>query len=296
MVRRSTWLGTSAILALCVWTLGGTALGSLYTFEDVSTGTLNGQDNWAYYPAYPSNGFVVQDGTGTNTSQVAKSVSSRPAFAIRPNDANFSFAPHSSTETAAVFQYDIQARTTDTVSTYFGCAHDADGSGSINTVNERGPAFGIIKGASSAYGFAIQHLGNSVGDSVVENFATWTAAERAALDGDWLTLRMSVDFTANGGNGAAQLSYMNLTDGETAFSDIGSPVNLGLTTRYTGTYAALANPANWDTMAIARGNDTGMAVDNLMPNLDSIAVPEPSSSVIFGLALLGLIGCRRRRR
>lgn len=261
-----------------------------YTFEGLSNGNIIGQDNWEGYAPLANNEFIVGDATdtGVNTSKIAQAGNDYPAFAVRPNDTQYSFTAHSNTATNAILQFDIRANITNPKSsggaTYFGLAYDADNDGSIDTARERSPAFGIIDGE-----FAIQHLGDNIATEKFGNI-------NIAFDGDWLRLRMEVDFTANAGNGAAHLYYMNLTDGETSFTQITTTaVDLQLITNYDAiaTYVPTGVPSNWDTMIVVQAGNasaTPMQVDNLNANL----IPEPATLGI--LATMGVAGMLRRKR
>jgi hypothetical protein len=100
--------------------------------------------------------------------------------------------------------------------------------------------------------------------------------------------------TSSSADGLGTLYFMNLTQGDLGWTQINdTPVNMGLTSRYTGTYAAMQNPANWDTMMIVRAADVGLQVDNLVPN--AVPVPEPAALVLAVLGLMGLVLVRRRR-
>lgn len=231
---------------------------AIYTFDGLDNGSLTGQDAWATYLTYT--GFSVLDATdpGINTSKVALSTAGSPAFSIRPNDATFAFPLLSATATGATLQFDIKASLSTTASTYFGLAGNVDGTPGINTTSERSPAFGIINGV-----FGIQHLGGTAGLADLG-----TPESKGVAEGDWLQMQMVIDFTANSGNGAATVWYKNLTQGESDFTRLTSnPVNLNLTTRYTGVYTTMQDPANWNSMIIARGNPTAMQADNLIGNL-----------------------------
>ncbi len=255
VARRLVVLAAVCCPALFADTAGAA---TVYTFDGLTNGSLTGQDTWTTYLTYT--GFNVLDATdvGINTSKVALSTAGSPAFSIRPNDASFAFPLLSATATGATLQFDIKASLSTTASTYFGLAGNVDTTPGINTTSERSPAFGIINGV-----FGIQHLGASAGLTDLG-----TPASKGVDEGDWLQMQMVIDFTANSGNGAATVWYKNLTQSDTDFTRLtANPVNLGLTTRYTGVYAAMRNPANWNSLIIARGNPTAMQVDNLIGNL-----------------------------
>ena len=266
-----------------VLSVGSVHAAAIYSFEGLANGSLTGQDAWTTYSTY--SGFSVLDATdsGVNTSKVAFAASPAGAtnFSVRANDANFAFPTHTASATGATLQFDIKASLATTASTYFGLASNVDGVPGINTTLERAPAFGIINGV-----FGIQHLGSSVGLT-----SLGTPAAAGVAEGDWLQMQMIIDFAANSGAGTATVWYRNLTDNQTEFSQLTTePVGLNLTGRYTGDYAAMQDPASWNTLMVVRANSPAMQVDNLVGNLPVVMSPTYTFDRLSTGALTGQDG------
>ena len=90
-----------------------------------------------------------------------------------------------------------------------------------------------------------------------DNFGPY--GSRLMLDagdtGDWYRMRLTMDFTADGGRGIGTLEYMNLTRGDTEFS-LAASGTLDL-----DQLAPAAAVRFWDTITVAVG--TNLEVDNL---------------------------------
>ena len=81
----------------------------------------------------------------------------------------------------------------------------------------------------------------------------------------WYRLRLRLDFDANGGDGSASLAYMNLTNGETSFTDIPTLQDLNVRLILNGA----PDQADWNAMFLKlRVDATNIPkVDNLIPNI-----------------------------
>lgn len=143
------------------------------------------------------------------------------------------------------------------------------------------PSFGFDNGASLPGGasFEVREAQNGV-----EHDVPFPSTVQA---GDWLRFTLTMDFTANGGDGAGSFSYQDLTAGGADIAVAGlQNVNLKLSN-----LPASSMPSAWDSMYIRIDNGIGgvVGIDNL-----TTIVPEPATLSLAGLGLLVLIGRRRR--
>ena len=194
---------------------------AIYDFEHLSLADLIGQDNWsrdtttisASEQAY----MDVTNGAGYNVTQVMNTRNTGipdqhgDAQTMRINDGNFAFATFTSNETAGVYQFDVQYHEDQyefTESMMMAPLAHPTGDGDMFFESVRGPGFGIEFGQ-----FSIWPAGSS--------FAAASAPPPSRIsDGDWLRLRLVVDFTANAHDGAASLSYKDLTLGDGPFTPL----------------------------------------------------------------------------
>lgn len=207
-----------------------------YDFESLRTALLQGQDNWPNprsAAALPKRNLSVARGTGVNRSHVLVR-NGEGGDVIREMDANFRFAPITGTETDAVMQYDIRVGDA-RYDCYFAAGGDMFGIG-----NGR---FSILRGGS---------------------LSTPTPLPKSVRVGDWLRLRLHVDFTAFDGCAAGTLEFANLTRGDVSFQAIPELTRVKLWT------AKPLTPRAWKVLHInMRSPPDGFAIDNLVPNLAS---------------------------
>ena len=171
------------------------ASGQTYDFESLQAErTLLGQDGWI--------GWAGQ----TNTPMVATAqlphVSKRETFAVgggdgigrgiaaRVNDARFSFAAHSPTNTCAAIQFDVRPLGGDAMFA-LGCG--------LTTITETrvGPQFGFF-GRFLMRGAAFGHL----------HYADLESGDAGT---NWYRVQLQMDFTADGGDGRGTMYVMNLS-------------------------------------------------------------------------------------
>src|SRR6476469_5189959 len=76
----------------------------VYTFENLNLGGLVGQDGWTLQGGADSQ---LVNGSGVDSTKIVRGF---PVSAdVRNNDASFSFATFTGTETAAILQFDAHA-------------------------------------------------------------------------------------------------------------------------------------------------------------------------------------------
>jgi len=264
-----------------------------YDFEGLTAGALavNGtvggvgnQDRWYTYASQPST--VVATGTGIDTTKVATNVTfSTSSYGIR----NFGATPfYSGTETSAEFHVDFRLGAGSTAG-YFsllgnGNATYAFGGSQTTAIGVRMTIATATNGTSVDFGLA---YGGTAGSTATQN-VTFASMGGASI-GDWIQLKMVMDFTANTNDGAGTLWYKDLTLGQTSFTQLTTigTRNLGLTTETAGFRAA-----NWNQVFMRVGTGAGGA----FPAVDNIAmVPEPATWALLAFSLTSVMVLRRRR-
>jgi len=231
-----------------------------YNFESLSSGALSGQDNWT---SISGSSFIVTNGAGTNTSQVVGTGGSAGSnFAGRVNDGSFSFGSLAGV-TSVTLGFDTR---------YVN--------GGTGGVSNQAHFFlnNSPSGSTQSAFFGLQ------GNNLTINNAAFALPGGLNFD-DWISLRLVMDLTANGGDGSGSLLYKNLTDGETSYSAVAGlqGINLNLD--------PLQNPLLWDRMMLRTGFYEGNKIDNLYIET---SVPEPSRAFLVALGFAGFILRRRR--
>lgn len=224
---------------------------AVYDFELLAEGNINGQDNWVE-PV--TNATVIADTTPENGTKVVRPVSTVQGQAgetqiSRVNDVNFGYTPL--TGNTARMQFDI----TGDDNGVFALGRDLNGDGMLTTDdNEIGVPFGFWERQLAV--FTANSLNIRAGNVAVADGEEST---------DWYRVRLDIDVTANGGDGAGSLSYLNLSNGETAFKAPPELQDLDLRLLTSGA----PDPALWDAMfLLLRIDATNIPkADNLIPNL-----------------------------
>lgn len=220
----------------------------VYTFEHLTNGSLTGQDGWSNVTADAS----VVDGTGMNASKVVQGTASTFNYLERPNDTNFCFVLFDGTETNAIFQLDVQ----------------------YNAAGRAGMA------ASSPGGVGPQFWlhANTFATIRDAGFGTQIDAPLALADqpaaGDWLQLRMVLDFTGAAGEGAGEVFLRNLTAGDTDFTSVATNADLQIASGLP------TNPPSTWNGAFIYLHDVSQRLDNLIVGMADLEVskevqPEP---------------------
>lgn len=238
----------------------------IYTFERMTRGSVvqPAQDGWERDLAIAS-GSTLRDVQAVRRESTHVFGRSDIGTAIyRKNDAWFSY-PAVDPNRELVSFVDIQVRDTDAgINAVFHHGADADNNGILH-YSETGPGFGLIKN--------VDHLGRQLsffyrGAAHSASFI-FSPISTLAADGEWLRLRMSMDFEA----GLGRLAYLNLSRGQLFFQDVDGMQNLPLE---LARLPAGAKPEKWnyvylrfDTLSFGATGDFGMAMDNLVPNSDS---------------------------
>lgn len=233
-----------------------------YTFESLTPGvSIDGQDQWVVQPG--AGQAIVVLGSDLNRTLVLQPYSTGPsvlpAFITRTNGSEFDFVPFTGAETNAIIQFEA----TGEYVAMFALGRDLNGDGMLTaSEGELGPAFGV-------FDRKLQIREANLGTAYEDNF------NEGGGDGnsgnDWYRIQLRVNFTANHGDGAASLYFMNLTDRHTFYESVPGLRNrpLGLLRLH-----ADARPARWNAVWLqlqANGNSFP-SVDNLFPNLNGIVI------------------------
>jgi len=283
--------GSGCTWGACRWMVGfGLLLGlaggervvfaqATYDFESLSPGLLVGQDGWQAGHGSPSQIEVMDVAHPSNTSRVAGMdvVNMVGIYATRISDAAFAVPAFSSSDTHVVVQFDCRVNWSAGPNSVaaFGLWHDLNGNGLLDQFGEMGPAFGYNYNRNIPPSLEIRAGGE--GTPVRQDISSLVSP------GDWLRVRMTADLTANGGAGTGSLAYMNLSAGETAFTDLPDLQDVDLN------LSAGPAPETWDALCIRLDTLYPLVgVDNLVPR-----VPEP---LTLGLLVVGGLAPRRRRR
>jgi len=257
----------TAVLCAALSMASPTQAVSIYTFESLnSPGVLDSQDNWEHSGVGGTP--LIDVVTGTNGSKVA--VNTGPPFAqfaTRVNDSTFSIPSFTGNESAAYIQADFRFIASGNFWFYIrGPGNLSPGIGLIDgaATGLNTPAFAVREGAGGAYSFV---------------------AVTGANQNDWLRIRLTMDFTANGDDGFGDVSYMNLTQGDLAFTSVAGFQDVDLK-------MGSVDAEIFDALQIRTDLDVPQSqIDNL-----TVAVPEPSSLCLTGVAFSSLAFCGWRRR
>jgi hypothetical protein len=230
----------------------------LYDFEWLMQGIINGQDNWVE-PV--TNASVVTDTSSVNGTQVVRPNTSVDGSAgdtqlTRVNNVGFSFPALNQIEGQSCFD------TTADDNSLFALGRDINLDGMLNALDnedEIGVPFGIWERQFVVF------TGNSL--SVRAGVAELSEDDLAT---DWYRICLTINFDANNGDGAGSLSYKNLSQGDSSFTEIIGLQDLDLRLIRNG-----APPSSdWNAMfLLLRIDATNVPkVDNLMPNVP-IVIP-----------------------
>lgn len=224
------------ILALLLPLFSSVGALQVYNFEGLSDGWLTGQDGWAGSGRY-SNDLTVRSGTGANASKGVMGSGTRACAAYRKNDSQFCFLTPTGTETNYILQFDLRAV----------------GEGAFFTLGKRMAGPDPLIGPRFGYGFKGKFSVREAYDGPASTSA------HMVIPGNWYRLRLRIDFTANGGEGAGSVDVLNLTSGEIEFTPEPNLQNVNL--KISSRLGKEGAPAKWDDMFIRADRDT--PIDNL---------------------------------
>lgn len=272
MKIRSSGFLRSLALGATVFLVATKTFAITYTFEGLTNGSLAGQDNWTSF----GGSSLVATGSGFDTTKVLQNPGTSGAhFNVRQNNVGFNFGSFTGTETSAILQFDVRVNSTPSVNENIGFyLADVNGAVSLspqiqygNTSTGVNPIFAVVK-ANGAGSFSASLPGTV-------NF------------GDWVRVRLTMDFTANGGDGFGSVSMSDLTQG-TGFAAVTGLQNLAL-----GMSNVAVIESSWDSLWTRTDLASGLTADNL--TVAQSSVPETGSlwPCLFATGVFGLL--RRRR-
>lgn len=240
-------------------------------FENVSLGTLSGQDGWTDFTAFGIPSPSVVDGSlysVTNTTHVVRSGVS-PAVAIHQ------LSTPSTAITSSQLRFDASLGSASGISIL--SLASADGTDAF--------AFGLNQDTSSSF-FLFRRSSMFTGQHNLNVPITFGNG-----GSDWYRLRADIDYSANGGDGSLSLFEQDLTAGDGGFTPVPGlqNMNLGLTA------ANLASTQVTDWTEYTIRVDSSALLDNIVIG-PSAETPEPGSLALLltsGIAA-SLLAVRRR--
>jgi hypothetical protein len=226
---------------------------AVYDFESLTIGQINGQDNWA---EAETNATVETDTSSANGTLVVRANATFGGAAgeteiSRVNDGSFSFPAFTGTQ--GLICYD----TTADDNSLFALGQEIVADGLLKIDDDE---IGV------PFGFWERQFIVLVGNSLVTRAGVVDLSSDYGEITDWYRLCLAIDFSANNGDGAGSLSYMNLSRGDTSFIAIPDMQGLNLKLSLNGT----PDPSQWNAMFLnLRVDSTDLIpkADNLMPSV-----------------------------
>ncbi len=207
---------------------------------------LIGQDNWEYGRDFiKSDGLNVRlqvEATPVGPLFAAVSTAGRDSVISRQNDHRYAFTPHRHTDTTAKIRFEGRA----------GVTGGGGGNAYLIINNSAGRDEGVQFGLRD--GEFLIRGGRFSG--VLQRNASVPSGWYGR--GEWFRLELRIDFTANGGDGAASLFFMNLSDGDTQYRAVPGLQGVPLV-------GEVRYPETWDRIEFRIRNDA--AVSNIVPNV-----------------------------
>ena len=237
-----------------------------YDFNSLTPGvTLNGQDNWVVFGPGWTFPYVSANGPDGSLAIFATAGGGSLKYTSRINDGNYSITSFTGDENSAVFQIDAISVCWNT---HVGIGFDDNSNNEVESSE-----CGIRLGFSDC---SVQRLTvfDAQGNSTIYN--GWSA-------GSWVTIRVVMDFTANGGQGSASV-YTKLY-GTNSFTPIASlqNINMNLNPALSNHF----NPANWNAMHFYYDSD-GRYHDNFFTaNSTATLTTTPVTSITGTSAVSG---------
>lgn len=163
----------------------------IYDFNALSTGVINGQDNWVRFGAGWTNPIIVTSGPDGSNCLFATGGGGSQSYASRINDVNFSITSFSGDETSAFFQIDV----------YHSAWTSEVGIGFDDNTNTQ------VDLSECGIRLHFNNFGNYIRLHVADDSYTQQSALTWPPASLWYTIRVVMDFTANAGQGSASV-YM----------------------------------------------------------------------------------------
>ncbi len=206
-----------------------------YDFNSLSTGDINGQDNWATEDqgSCCNNLFIATSSSydGSNYADAVNGAGGRNLDIWRINDGNFSIPTFTGNETVSYIQFDATRGWWGHV---FGLGFDADGDSKV------------LRDDANELGIRLQIVNSATELRLIDAGGSTTAATYSFTGTDWHRFKVVMNLTANSGQGSASVYALNLTAGETTFTAVSGlqNINMGLVPGATDA----RNPQNWNAL------------------------------------------------
>jgi hypothetical protein len=254
-----------------------TVTAATYTFDNLNTGALAGQDNWVLRSGQTS--FQIVNGNGGNIATRADTNADVHDI-DRANSGSFSF----DLTNAATFTMSLDAQVHNSATQHeiiiFGIGDPFAVNGNYN-----GTAIRYEQSPGSAPNFAWG------GASYPGHPATGALGSLPAFPtNDWIRLSLVVDTAANGGQGFGTVYVQDLTTNG-PMQMVASNLNMNLD--------PAGNLGQWQTMSLRSDALTPIGpvdFDNLTVSATFAAVPEMNGAWIAGACAMMLAGHFVRRR
>lgn len=282
-LRRGILACTGALLS--TWAIS-TEAAVIYNFDDLNLGNLttsntSGQDGWYRDAALggPDLQVVTAPSSSSTTNALTVAYGNTSERAIRQFGSSF----FDGTETNAQISFTFQ-KTALLVNIQLALGN---GSTPTSYINGNSPSsFSPKLALANGNQFGV------VAKTTSGAFATSTLSSAQSLvNGNWYTVVMNIDFTANSGNGSASVSFIDLTNAIT-YSNIVSGVNLGLTNNPGTSQAEDWNQAWLRIDQLATGGPAGTAV---FTEFSINPVPEPNTAATVAATSFAFLFLLRRR-
>ncbi len=216
-------------------------------------GTLNtvliGQDGWEMARDFSeidgeNTFFQIEAGYPGGAVQAAVNRNGRDSIITRQNDDRYAFTPHSAGDADARIRFDARA----------GVISGPSGNVFLIVNNTASLSEGIQFGMTPTT-FQIRggYFSNVLNESVSIPSGWYSR-------GEWARLELRIDFTANGGDGAASLYFLNLSDGDTEFRAVPGLQSIPF-------QGEVVYPETWDEIGFRVRNAS--AATNIIANIDA---------------------------
>ncbi|MEM1184226.1 MAG: glycosyl hydrolase family 28-related protein [Planctomycetota bacterium] len=215
-----------------------------FSFGGIEGAALIGQDNWVFERDFTetdgNNVRLETEPTPAGPVLAAVSTNGYDSVISRQNTGGFGFVPHRATQTEASISFEGRA----------GISGGSSGNAYLilnNTSGNDGIQFGM-----SASQFLIR---GGQFSGVLQTFASIPSGWYSR--GEWFRIELRIDFTANGGEGAGSLFFLNLTDGDTEYRAVPGLQNVPFE-------GEVRFPETWDRIEFRIRNEA--AATNIVAN------------------------------
>jgi hypothetical protein len=278
-----------ALLACTVTALSSLATAQaavVYNFDDLNLGNLTtsntaGQDGWYRDAALggPDLQVVTAPSSSSTTNALTVAYGNTSERALRQFGSSFFTGSETNAQVSFTFQ-----KTALVVNIQFALGNGSTPTSYINGNSPSSFSPRLVLANSNQFGVVAKTTSGAFA-------AASLSTAQSLVNGNWYTVVMNMDFTANSGNGSASVSLIDLTNNIT-FSNIVSGVNLGLTNNPATTQADDWNQAWLRIDQLSSGGPAGTAV---FTEFSINPVPEPNTAATVAAAGVALMFFMRRR-